>query len=516
MMIDRSLPRRVTAAKAWPALRWSFAKGAWLMAGALLAAGCVVAPTQPATTAPASPSVPQTPNGSLPADQQKGASTETGSHATASDRQRFQVRIDFGRVFESQGNLDAAVLEYQEALNVAATRRRGSLGAADEALAHRRMGGALDQMGRFAQAEVHYKKALELSPKDARVWNDVGYSYYLQGRWADAERSLERAAVLAPEDNRVRTNLGLTLAAAGRTAEALPLLSQSNGDAVGHANLGYLLAATGQFDLARSQYESALSMRPDLELARRALAKIALQDHRNESPGAPPAITAQLAPPAPTPPVEASVKPVSTPPVEVPTPAPSTGEGNSLAVTAQLALPAAISAATSVQPPPAPRIDVPTPMSGTLQSEGPPVTARVNWPRTIAEMVRPSAGSVPTIRELPSLPRVEAPVAAPPLAIAQLPQPATPSTKVTAKPAPAPRFQIPTPVPSGSRPAGTASGVTARSSPPAAHHVDASVKPASAPRVQIPPPVPKRLLPQTATGASAGSQTLTAVADAQN
>ena len=50
------------------------------------------------------------------------------------------MHIDFGRVFESQGNFDAAVLEYQDALTVVETRRRGPFRPADQALAHRRMG----------------------------------------------------------------------------------------------------------------------------------------------------------------------------------------------------------------------------------------------------------------------------------------------------------------------------------------------------------------------------------------
>ncbi len=176
---------------------------------------------------------------------------KTDFHKTATERQRFQVHIDFGRVFESEGNFDAAFSEYQDALAVAEARRLGQLKPADEALAHRRMGGALDQLGRFAQAEVHYKKALKLSPKDPRIWNDAGYSYYLQGRWTEAEGALKTAARLAPEDERIRTNLGLTLAAAGRTEDAFPLLSHTAGDAIGHMNLGYSLAATGQLDLAR-------------------------------------------------------------------------------------------------------------------------------------------------------------------------------------------------------------------------------------------------------------------------
>ena len=82
----------------------------------------------------------------------------------------------------------------------------------------------MDRLGRFAQAETHYKKALKLSPKDPKIWNDAGYSYYLQGRWADAERALKTAVRLAPDDERIRTNLGLTLAALGRTKRSPPAL----------------------------------------------------------------------------------------------------------------------------------------------------------------------------------------------------------------------------------------------------------------------------------------------------
>ncbi len=132
----------------------------------------------------------------------------------------------------------------------------------------------LDRLGRFAQAEVHYRKALRLSPRDPKIWNDAGYSYYLQGRWADAERTLKTASRYAPEDERITTNLGLTLAAAGRTKEAISLLSRYSGDAIGHSNLGFLLAATGQVELARQQYLQALALRPNLALAQRALAQL--------------------------------------------------------------------------------------------------------------------------------------------------------------------------------------------------------------------------------------------------
>jgi Flp pilus assembly protein TadD len=248
--------------------------------------GCVGLPRRKdASTIP--PAVPQSANGLSPAEVAKANDPRSEFHKTATDRQRLQVHLDFGRIFEAQGDFDGAVLEYQDALTVLDTKGRGEFRAADHAVAHRRMGAALDRLGRFAQAEVHYKKAIRFAPRDPKAWNDVGYSYYLQSRYAEAERALRTALRFAPQDERIRTNLGLTLAAGGQAQAALPLLSQTGGDAIGHANLGYLLASSGQLELARHHYEQALAQRPDLELARRALAQIERQQAGQTGQSAP-------------------------------------------------------------------------------------------------------------------------------------------------------------------------------------------------------------------------------------
>ena len=199
-----------------------------------------------ATAAPAPP--PQ-----VPEDRRRRRSGvhQTAGRPTTDFHERRRTASGFRSISTSAGSsrLKETSMrpcsEYQDALTVVETKRRGPFQPADAALAHRRMAGASIGWDGSPRPKLHYKKALKLSPKDPKVWNDAGYSYYLQGRWADAERALETAVKLAPDDERIRTNLGLTLAAAGETQEALPLLSQSNGDAIGHANLGYLLAATG-------------------------------------------------------------------------------------------------------------------------------------------------------------------------------------------------------------------------------------------------------------------------------
>ena len=139
-------------------VRWSLAA-----AIALAAAGCVSAPRQAESSA--APPTTHDDRKAAGADQAPASSSRTDFHEKATPRQQFQVHIDFGRAFEAQGNPDAAILEYQDALKVTENKRRGPFRPADQALAHRRIGGAMDRQGRFAQAETHYKSALKLDPE---------------------------------------------------------------------------------------------------------------------------------------------------------------------------------------------------------------------------------------------------------------------------------------------------------------------------------------------------------------
>lgn len=246
-----------------------------LAASVLLGAPCLSAPPKKQTEPnPAPPPVPESSAPGTAAVDLTRSLDPNGFHATVTQDQKIHVHLDLGRVFEQKGNLEAALMEYQQALAACERKGIGRTRSTDEALAQRRIANVLDRMGRFAQAEVHYRKALHLSPRDPKIWNDAGYSYYLQGRWADAERALKTALRYTPEDERITTNLGLTLAAAGRTKEAISLLSRYSGDAIGHANLGFLLAATGQVELARQQYLQALALRPNLAVAQRALSQL--------------------------------------------------------------------------------------------------------------------------------------------------------------------------------------------------------------------------------------------------
>ena len=199
--------------------------------------------------------------------------------AEISAEKQVGLHLDLARLHEAAGRLDEAVGEYRRAVEVAGRSGKALKGgkrvpAEQQALAHRRLAGGLDRVGRFAESETHYKLAQKLAPHDAKVWNDTGYSYYLQARWVDAQKALKTAAKLAPSDPRIQTNLGLALAAGGQVDAALEALTRAGGPAAARANVGYILAATGKPDAAREQYRQALQYQPQFDTARVALARL--------------------------------------------------------------------------------------------------------------------------------------------------------------------------------------------------------------------------------------------------
>lgn len=201
-----------------------------------------------------------------------------GFEAKAKPEQEVGLHMDMGRGHEEQGQLQAAAVDYEkaiEALEKPGPGRKPARPSAEKATAHRKLAVVLDRLGRFAESDAHYKAALKLAPDDPKVWNNAGYSQYVQGRWEEAERALKTAAKLAPGDAKVATNLGLTLAARGKSDEALAVLSKAVGPAAAHADIGYVLAATGRRSEAIGHYRTALSLQPGLPAAQAALMQLA-------------------------------------------------------------------------------------------------------------------------------------------------------------------------------------------------------------------------------------------------
>ena len=103
--------------------------------------------------------------------------------------QEADLQIAFGRVAESEGNVEEAEAAYRAALK--RDKSRGD--------AHLHLANMLTLKGEYRQAQDEYQKAIEANPGNADVFCDMGYSFYLQHKWDDAQRNLRQAIAIQPE-----------------------------------------------------------------------------------------------------------------------------------------------------------------------------------------------------------------------------------------------------------------------------------------------------------------------------
>src|SRR5207253_1220942 len=82
------------------------------------------------------------------------------------------------------------------------------------------LGEAFCKLGRYPEAEQHFRSAVSLKPKYADAHGNLGTVLRWRGHLAGAENSLRRAVKLKPTHVDARSSLGLTLLTLGRTIDA--------------------------------------------------------------------------------------------------------------------------------------------------------------------------------------------------------------------------------------------------------------------------------------------------------
>jgi tetratricopeptide (TPR) repeat protein len=74
--------------------------------------------------------------------------------------------------------------------------------------------------GKLKEAIAAYQKAIELDPKDASAYSNLGWTHLLEGELTQAKDRFERAIDLNPNLNNWIFNLGLVYALQGHVDEA--------------------------------------------------------------------------------------------------------------------------------------------------------------------------------------------------------------------------------------------------------------------------------------------------------
>ncbi|MEP7001017.1 MAG: tetratricopeptide repeat protein [bacterium] len=131
-------------------------------------------------------------------------------------------------------------------------------------------------------AEAAYQRAVAAAPDSAVGYNGLVNLYAREKRWSDAFATLDRVATRIPTE----PNVPLAIArvaylsgeqlprgeeAAKRWIASPPHDASTNSRAVGHLRLGNIYEKTGRKELARAEYEMALSLNPKLEDAKKGL-----------------------------------------------------------------------------------------------------------------------------------------------------------------------------------------------------------------------------------------------------
>jgi Tfp pilus assembly protein PilF len=139
---------------------------------------------------------------------------------------------------------------------------------------NRRLAVLYDLQGNDARARAEYYKALQNSPRDADLLNDFGFFYYRRHDWRQAAECFRKATAVAPEHERAWVNLGLALGEEENFQESFEAFSRVLGPAKAYANLGVILVAHHRPVEAKTAFERALALQPDLAQARAFLADL--------------------------------------------------------------------------------------------------------------------------------------------------------------------------------------------------------------------------------------------------
>ena len=178
--------------------------------------------------------------------------------------------------------------------------------APDSPKARAALGVSLDQLGRGPEALVHLEAAHQLRPRDARILNNLGVAYLRAGQPERAEPLLRAALREDDRDAELRSNnLGMALALQGHFDEALEHFRRGGDEQSARSNLGYAHHVRGELDQAVAEYERALLIGGQANLA--VVRNLEAARRARETAGRAP---------APTPPIAGSAPPVPVPHVD--------------------------------------------------------------------------------------------------------------------------------------------------------------------------------------------------------
>jgi len=139
------------------------------------------------------------------------------SHAVAVTADNPGAQINLGLALEQEGQRDAALIHYREALRL----------APDSVEAHNNLANILNDEGQTREALDHYQAALRLDQTVPLTHCNLGTLLVKLGRFDEAMQLYQAAQRLQPEDPHVHYLMGKAWLGKGRTSEAIGQFRQA-------------------------------------------------------------------------------------------------------------------------------------------------------------------------------------------------------------------------------------------------------------------------------------------------
>jgi tetratricopeptide (TPR) repeat protein len=173
----------------------------------------------------------------------------------------FSVWLNLGWALNEQGKFAQAEAAFRQAIAL----------KPDSPEAHNNLGATLNAQRRWVEAEVALRQALTLNTDYPKAHRNLGGALFELGRHNEAVAEFQTAIRLAPKDAAAHYNLGGTLLALGRNDEALAELQTAvrvaPRDAKAHSNLGSALIELGRHDEALAEIQAAIRLAPNYPIA---------------------------------------------------------------------------------------------------------------------------------------------------------------------------------------------------------------------------------------------------------
>ena len=132
---------------------------------------------------------------------------------------------------------------------------------------HNNLATTLNELKQLEKAEASFRQAIALKPNYVEAHNNLGGTLLELGELDKAEGQFRKAINLRPDYAEAHNNLGLTLKELGRLEEAEAsyknAISLKPDYAKAYNNLGIILAELGRLDEAEVSYKKAISLKPD-------------------------------------------------------------------------------------------------------------------------------------------------------------------------------------------------------------------------------------------------------------